>query len=401
MNFDQILNRRAYPSFKWHDQALQEHFGNDQALPFWVADMDFPAPPAVLESLQKRVEHGVFGYEYKTDGYFDALLGWYANRHQWTIDPAHIEACPSVLNAVSILINQHSEAGDGVIIQPPVFFEFRQIIRSNGRRIVKNPLLFENGRVERERSGRYQIDFADLEIKAANPKNKLLILCNPHNPIGRVWTREELTQVGVICQQHNVLIIADEIHGDIIYPPHRYTPLASISKELAQISFTCLSPAKTFNIAGMVDAITVIPNETHRAQFRDFAHRYQINKTNVFALAAIEAAYRQGEPWLDELLTYLQSNVDFLRAYLQKNIPQISLVEPEGTYLVWLNFAGLGLDAKALERFLAQKAQIALNPGYWFGREGAGFARMNIACPQSILQEALVRLARAVADIPK
>ncbi len=393
MNFDQVINRSEYPSFKWHGQALQEHFGNANALPFWVADMDFPAPPAALESLRRRVEHGIFGYEYKTDSYFDALLGWYARRHQWSIDQTHIESCPSVLNAVSILINQHSEKGDGVITQTPVFFEFRQVIRSNGRRIIKNPLLFENGR--------YQIDFADLEAKAAKPKNKLLILCNPHNPIGRVWTREELTRIGDICQRHNVLIIADEIHGDIAYPPHRYTPLASISDELAQITFTCLSPAKTFNIAGMVDAITVIPNETYRAQFHDFAHRYQINKINVFASAAIEAAYSQGAPWLDALLAYLQTNVDFIRGYLQKNIPQVSLVEPEGTYLVWLNFTGLGLDAKALEKFLSQKAGIALNPGYWFGREGAGFARMNIACPQSILHEALSRLARAAKEIAK
>jgi cystathionine beta-lyase len=388
MNFDQITNRTEYPALKWQKSQLQEHFGNADALPFWVADMDFPAPQIVIDSLRQRVEHGIYGYEYKTDGYFDALLSWYARRHQWSIDPAHIEACPSVLNAVSILIDQHSERGDGIIIQPPVFFEFRQVIRANGRRIVKNPLLFVDGL--------YQIDFADLEAKAAKPQNKLLILCNPHNPIGRVWTREELAQVGEICQRHNVLIISDEIHGDITYPPHRYTPLASISDKLAQISFTCLSPAKTFNIAGMVDAMTVIPNEAHRAQFHYFAHRYQINKTNVFASAAIEAAYSHGEPWLEALLAYLQKNVAFIRSYLQVNINRVSLVEPEGTYLIWLNFAGLELDAKLLAKFLAQNAGIAVNPGYWFGREGAGFARMNIACPQPILQEAMSRLAQAI-----
>jgi cystathionine beta-lyase len=205
-----------------------------------------------------------------------------------------------------------------------------------------------------------------------------------------------LAQVGEICQRHNVLIISDEIHGDITYPPHRYTPLASISDKLAQISFTCLSPAKTFNIAGMVDAMTVIPNEAHRAQFHYFAHRYQINKTNVFASAAIEAAYSHGEPWLEALLAYLQKNVAFIRSYLQVNINRVSLVEPEGTYLIWLNFAGLELDAKLLAKFLAQNAGIAVNPGYWFGREGAGFARMNIACPQPILQEAMSRLAQAI-----
>ena len=388
MKFDQVTDRTQYPALKWDKHQLQEHFGNDEMLPFWVADMDFPAPQIVIDRLQQRVAHGIFGYEIKTDGYFDAFIDWYARRHQWFIDRTHIEICPGALTAVSILINQHSEKGDGIILQSPVFFEFRQVINSNGRRIIKNPLRFEDGR--------YQVDFADLATKAANPKTKILILCNPHNPIGRVWTREELTQIGAICQEHNVLIIADEIHGDITYPPHRYTPLASISEELAQISFTCLSPAKTFNIAGMVDAVTIIPNEAHRAQFRDFAHRYQINRTNVFASTAVEAAYRQGEPWLDELLAYLQTNIDFLRAYLQENIPQVRLVEPDGTYLVWLNFAELGLDAKALEQFLAREAKIALSPGYWFGREGAGFVRMNIACPRAILQEALTRLAHAV-----
>jgi cystathionine beta-lyase len=350
--------------------------------------MDFQAPPAVIDSLLKRVEHGIYGYEYKKDSYTESLLGWYKNRHRWAVDPVHIEPCPSVLNAVAILINQHSDSGDGVIIQPPVFFEFRMVIRSNNRRMVKNPLKLVDGK--------YQVDFEDLEEKAANPKNRILILCNPHNPVGRVWTKDELVQIGEICRRHNVLVISDEIHGDIVFQPHRYTPFASISKELAQISATCLSPAKTFNIAGMVDAMVVIANEDIRSRFHDFAHRYQINKTNVFASAAIEAAYGRGGEWLNELLAYLQGNVDFLQSYIDEELYQVKLVEPEGTYLVWLNFKGLGLEVKALANFLAQKAGIAVNPGYWFGREGAGYARMNIACPQSTLQEALLRLTNAI-----
>ena len=200
----------------------------------------------LFESLLARVEHGIFGYEYKKDSYFEALLNWYKNRHKWPIDPAHIEPCPGVLSAIAILIDQHSERGDGVIIQPPVFFEFRMVIRSNHRRMVKNPLKLVDGK--------YQIDFEDLEDKAANPKNKIMILCNPHNPVGRVWTQNELTQVGEICLRHNVLVISDEIHGDIVYKPHQYTPFAPISDELTQTSVTCFSPAKTFNISGMVDA---------------------------------------------------------------------------------------------------------------------------------------------------
>ena len=388
MNFDQIIDRKEYPTLKWNKPLLTEHFGNDGVLPFWVADMDFQAPDVVIDSLLKRVEHGIFGYEYKKDTYFDALFNWYKNRHQWLVDLNHIEFCPGVLNAISILINQHSDKGDGIIVQPPVFFEFRSVIKRNNRKLVKNPLQVVDGK--------YQMNFKELEKKAANPKTKIMIICNPHNPVGRVWTREELAQAGEICRRHNVLIISDEIHGDIVYKPHHYTPFASISDELAQISVTCLSPAKTFNIAGVIDAMAVIANKEYRDQFHDFAHRYQINKTNVFASAAIEAAYSQGGEWLDELLTYLQANIDFLQSFLYENLPQVKLIEPEGTYLVWLDFKELGLDAKELEKFLAQKAQLALNSGYWFGREGAGYARMNIACPQSILEQALSRLTNAV-----
>jgi cystathionine beta-lyase len=240
------------------------------------------------------------------------------------------------------------------------------------------------------------MDFADLEVKAADPKNKILIVCNPHNPIGRVWTKDELAEAGEICRRHNVLIISDEIHGDLVYKPHRFTPMASISDELAQACVACFSPAKTFNLPGMIDAMAVIANEGYRERFHDFAHRYQINRTNVFASAAIEAAYSQGGEWLDEVLAYLQGNVDFVRSYLAENLPRVKLIEPEGTYLVWLSFIELGLNAKELARFLAQKAGVAVNPGYWFGREGAGYARMNIACPRSMLQEALLRLTKAV-----
>jgi cystathionine beta-lyase len=388
MQFDQIIDRNQYPALKWQRSQWEEHFGSDDLLPFWVADMDFKVPPPVIASLQARVDHGVFGYEYKADSYLSAVYQWYEDRHNWHINPAHLEPCPSILNAIAILISQHSEPGDGIILQPPVFFEFRMVIRANDRRIVKNPL--------RMVAGRYEMDFEDLVEKAKDSRNKLLILCNPHNPVGRVWTQEELVRLGEICHEHNVLVISDEIHGDIVYPPHCYTPYASLSQEFAKSAFACLSPAKTFNIPGMVDAMTIIPNLEHRARFHDFAHRFQINKTNVLTSAAVEAAYRTGSPWVDELLSYLQGNIDFMRRYLSREIPQVRLVEPEGTFLVWLDFRGLGLEVKELERFLAQKARIALNPGYWFGREGAGYARMNIACPRAILEDALFRLVQAV-----
>jgi len=391
MNFDEHIDRNEYPTMKWSRTFLSEHFGNEEAIPMSIADMDLKAPDVVIEQLHKRVAHGIYGYESRPESYFNALESWYQSRHRWQIDQQHIEPCPSIMNAMSILINQHSSEGDGVILQSPVFFEFRMVVRSNHRKVVKNPLTLLEGQ--------YQIDFDDLEIKASDPNNKILILCNPHNPVGRVWTKVELELIAEICERHDVFVIADEIHGDFAFPPHQYTPYLSISEAVTQNGAACISPAKTFNIAGMVDAMTVISNERYRQQFYEFAHRYQINKVNVFASVATEAAYRYGAEWLDELIVYIQGNVDLLREHLQRNNTGVSLIEPEGTFLVWLDLRALDLDAKALEKFLAHKAQLALAPGYWFGREGAGFARMTIGCPRETVQRALDNLTAAVKEL--
>lgn len=390
MNFDETIDRNEYPTLKWSESFLDEFFANKEAIPMSVADMDLQAPPQVIETLQKRAAHGIFGYEYKPQSFFDALVSWYRNRHGWELDQEHLEACPSILNAIAILINQHSDVGDGVILQSPVFFEFRMVVRSNKRRIVKNPL--------RLVEGRYEIDFDDLEAKAADPKNKILILCNPHNPVGRAWTKAELERVAAICSRHDIFVIADEIHGDFTFPPHQFVPYLTTSNSAAMNAAACISPAKTFNIAGMVDAMAIIPNEAHRDLFHEFAHRYQINKINVFASIATEAAYRDGAAWLDALLDYLQGNIALIKTVLEENDINVSLIEPEGTFLAWLDFRELGLDAKALEKFLAQEAEIAVSPGYWFGREGAGFARMTIGCPRSTVQRALDNLVSAVND---
>ena len=390
-NFDELIDRRVYPTQKWNPADLRQFFGGEDVLPFWIADMDFPAPTAVLEALRKRVDHGIFGYEYKKDSYFAAITGWYKTRHGWNLQREQIQFGPGVLSSLAILISQHSEEGEGVIAQPPVFFEFKQVIRKNGRKLIKNPLILENGR--------YRMDFADLEAKAADPRNKLLILCNPHNPIGRVWTREELAQVDEICRRHHVRVIADEIHGDIVYPPHQYTPFASLSDAAADNAFILFSPAKTFNLAGMIDGMAAIANEADRRLYDQFVDRYQVNRNNVFTAVAVETAYREGGPWLDELLAYLHQNVAFIGQFLAENAPQVKLIEPEGAYLVWLDFRELGLDVKALQKFLAQEAGLALNAGHWFGREGAGFARMNIAVPRQLLEEAMGRLGQAVSRL--
>ncbi|MCP4139031.1 MAG: pyridoxal phosphate-dependent aminotransferase [Chloroflexi bacterium] len=388
MNFDEMVDRNQYPTMKWSKSFLAEHFGNENAIPMSVADMDIKAPSSVTQHLKDRVAHGIYGYEYKPESYFMALISWYQNRYGWKINQEEIEAAPSLLNALSVLINQHSDEGDGVIIQPPVFFEFRMVIKANHRLVIKNALKFTEGR--------YEIDFDDLEEKASDPNNKILILCNPHNPVGQVWTKEELEKIADICERHDIFVISDEIHGDFAFSPHQYIPYLSISEKAAQNSAACISPAKTFNIAGMVDAMAIIPNEKYRHQFHDFAHRYQINKVNIFASVATEAAYTYGAAWLDALLVYIQGNIDLIRDFLEKNAIGVSLVEPEGTFLVWLDFRELGLDAKELATFLGKEAGIALAPGYWFGREGAGFARMTIACQREKIQDALNKLSAAI-----
>ena len=390
-NFDKYVDRNEYPTLKWSKSFLAEYFGNEDAIPMSVADMDLKSPPAVIEALQKRASHGIYGYEYRPESFYDAMLAWYRDRYGWEIHREHIEPSPSILSAVSILINQHSNEGDGVIIQPPVFFEFRMVIRSNRRKVVKNPLKLVNGH--------YQIDFEDLERKASDPNNKVLILCSPHNPVGRVWTRAELEHVSEICKRHNVFVIADEIHGDLVFPPHHFVPYLSVDD--GENSAACLSPGKTFNISGVVDAITVIPDENRRRLFHDFTHRYQINRVNVFATAAMEAAYREGGEWLNELLKYIRGNADFIREYLIQNDIGVTLIEPEGTFLAWLDFRNLGLDAKGLARFLAQDAKLALAPGHWFGSEGAGFARMTIGCPRKTIHKALENLNLAVSKLRK
>ncbi len=387
-DFDLVLDRSGSPSEKWNKSAMLKHFGRGDLLPFWVADMEFKAPPNVCNSLIDRAENGIFGYEYKQDSLYNAIIQWYCTRHNWKIDKSDVRFSRGIMNAISMLINLHTEEGDGIIVQPPVFFEFRLAIRDNKRNVIRNPLK----RIDE----RYQMDFDDLEEKAADPRTKMLILCNPHNPVGRVWERDELQRVGKICKKHHVLVVSDEIHGDFVFKGHKYIPFASISDEIARNSFTCLSPAKTFNIAAVTDGIVIIRNEDFRKQYDQFSEQLLINKTNAFSVLAMETAYQTGGEWLDQVLNYLQGNLSYLNDYLIDRIPKVRLVEPEGTFLAWLDFRELGMEAKELEVFLAEKARLALNSGYWFGRQGAGYARMTIACPQSMLKEALGRLERAI-----
>lgn len=388
MDFDRPIDRSTVPTLKWDRGYLAEHVGNEDAIPMSVADMDLASPPVVVDALTRRVQHGVFGYGGKPEGYHRAIEDWYRSRHDWPLTRDELLATPSVLSAVAVLIEQHSSEGDGVLVQPPVFFEFKAAIRRTGRRLVKNPL--------RLVGGRYAIDYDDLEAKAADPSSKVLILCNPHNPVGRVWTREELARVAEICGRHGVFVISDEIHGDFAFPPRRYLPFLRVAADADVDAAACLSPAKTFNIAGMVDALVAIPDRDQRAAFQTFVRRSFMTKTNVLTVAAIEAAYGGGAAWLDEAIAYVQGNVDLVRDHLAAHDLGVSMIEPDGTFLAWLDFRDLGMDAKELERFLGREAGVALAQGYWFGREGAGFARMTIGCPRSTVEAALGRLSDAI-----
>lgn len=387
LNFDAEIDRTEVPTLKFDGEMMQSIFGEKDLWPSWVADMDFQASRHVQDALARRVEHGVYGYESSGTELPAAVAAWYENRHRWSFDPGHILFSPRTLSSITALVSLFSDDGDGVIVQPPVFYDFKLILNQNNRRMVKNPLKLENGI--------YRMDFENLEKAAADPNNKLLILCNPHNPIGRVWSWEDLSKLSEICIANDVFIIADEIHGDITYL-RRYTPLASISDAAADNCATCISPIKSFNLAGVANSMIVTADEEKRSQCKNWYSRLEVNKNNVFATAAMLAAYTRGENWLDGVIEYLRENIETLENFLRRKIPSVKLVEPEGTYLLWLDFRELGLDAKQLETFLVQKARIAGNPGHWFGREGAGFARINIACPRRFLLRALTNLETAV-----
>ena len=384
--FDTEIDRRQVPALKVHPIVL----GPDSADLFaaGVADMDFRPPPPVLQALEDRLTHGVFGYETVPDGLMPALTGWLYARHGWQVDASHILRAPNVLNSLSMALCTFTNEGDGIIVQPPVFFDFHDIIAENGRRLVTNPLILANGR--------FDMDFDGLAVLAADPRTRMLLLCNPHNPVGRVWSRHDLARLGEICRAHGVLVVSDEIHGDITFSGHHYTPFASLSDADAANSITCLSPAKSFNIAACCSAFTVVPDPARRAALQAENSRLTVNKNNAFASAAMLAAYRDGGPWLDAALAYIETNLTLVRDRLRA-LPEVSLIEPEGTFLLWLDFRELGLSPDDLTRFLRQQAGWAITRGPAFGAEGTGFGRLNIACPRARLATALDRLATALS----
>ena len=386
-SFDEDVNRRDVPALKFHPKVLGR--GGEELFAAGVADMDFKSPPPVLDALQERLNHGVFGYEAVPDGLLPSLTHWLYTRHSWRVDQDHILRAPNILNALAIAASLFTEEGDGVIVQPPVFFDFFDVIRENNRSLVCNPLILKDGR--------YRMDIRNLEDKASNPRNKMIYLCNPHNPVGRVWTRQELRLLADVCINNNVLIVSDEIHGDITFADHEYTPFASLGADYADNSIICLSPAKCFNIASCCSAFTYITNDARRQAFQAENSRLTVNKNNAFANVAMEAAYRNAGPWLDELMTYLEGNVELVDNRL-KNVPGVELIQPEGTFLLWLDFRQLKPSPDDLMSFLREKAKWAVTRGHAFGQEGAGFVRLNIACIRTKLDAALNQLTGAIGN---
>ena len=387
-DFDQIIDRRQTCSVKW--DFNQQIFGCEGILPLWVADMDFQAPGAVVEALVNRAKHGIYGYSDGMDGYYEALTGWLRDRHSWEIRRDWISFSPGIVFALYGLVRSLTKPGDKILLQSPVYPPFFQAIKNNGREVVNSQLIVENGR--------YTMDFVDLEEKFASGV-KMMILCNPHNPVGRVWEREELDRLGLLCLAHNVLVISDEIHGDLIYEGHHHIPFASLSPELAYQSIVCTAPSKTFNLAGLQTSNLIIPNAEYRQAFQASRDLTGIHNPNVFGITALEAAYRYGGDWLNQLMYYLNESVRFLSTSFAQELPQIKMIQPEGTYLIWLDFRELKMEPKELQKFLVHKAGVGLNPGFQFGPGGEGFARLNIGCSRSVLEEGFERIRVAISRL--
>ena len=381
-NFDEIIPRRGTNSYKW-DSA-----GDADVLPMWVADMDFRTAPPVVEALRKRVEHGIFGYVRVPDAYYAAVTNWFARRHDWQIEKEWIIYTTGVVPALSAVIKALTAPGDKVMVQTPVYNCFFSSIRNNGCGMIANPLIYRNGT--------YQIDFADLEQKAADPSVKVLLLCNPHNPAGRVWTKQELTRIGDICIRNNVCVVADEIHCELVFPGHTYIPFASISQEFLMHSVTCTSPSKAFNLAGLQIANIISADTDIRTKIDKAININEVCDVNPFGVEALMAAYNDGEEWLEELKQYLFANYNYLRVYFEEYLPEFPVATLEGTYLVWADCSVLNQSSDETVKTLLEKEKLWVNEGSLYGEAGEGFIRINIACPRQQLIEGLNRLRRAL-----
>lgn len=390
-NFDEVIDRRNTDCLKY-DFAVQRGRPKD-VLPFWVADMDFPIAQEIEDALVKRCQHGIFGYSEATEPYFDALQKWYNKHFHWQVQRPWLIKTPGVVFALAIAVKAFTEPGEGVLVQQPVYYPFTEVIKDNGREVVNSPLILKNGH--------YEMDFADLEQKLADPKIKLMFLCSPHNPVGRVWTEAELRKVGDLCLKYNVITVSDEIHSDFVWDDNAHTPFATLGEEYQQNCIVCTAPSKTFNLAGLQVSNIFISNQKLRRAFRKQIDAAGYSQLNTLGLVACQAAYAYGEEWLTQVKAYIRSNITFVDDYLKQNFPQIKMLPIEGTYLVWLDCSALGMTADEREQWLWHEAKLWLDGGGIFGKEGEAFERINVACPRATLLQGLEQLKAAVEGLKK
>lgn len=386
-NFDETIAREDTASVKYDLRKLM--FGREDVIPMWVADMDFRTPDFIMEAINQRAQHGILGYSIRPESYYHAIESWLMRHHAWKVEPQWICFAPGIVPALNLAVLAFTKPGDRIIIQPPVYFPFFGAVKQNERVLVYNPLCKDNGR--------YQMDFTHLE-KQCKKGAAMLILCNPHNPGGAAWTLKELERLATTCIKYNTLIVSDEIHADLVNIGFKHTVLASISPEIANNTITLTAPSKTFNIAALSTASVIISNDTLRKQYNDLLETLHLGLGNVFGTVASTAAYSNGDEWLIQLLEYINGNLIYMQQYLEANLPEVKMMKPEATYMVWLNFSAMNLTDAQLNKFLITQAGLGLNQGIQFGKEGKGFMRMNIACPRTTLQKALDNLNEAMID---
>lgn len=382
-NFDEQVEREGTNCIKY--DFRNEVFGKGDVLPLWVADMDFKTPDFIIHALRERLDHEILGYTFRSESYHEAIVNWMQRRHGWVVQKEWISFSPGVVAGLTLAIESFSASGDEVVLQPPVYSPFFDSIRLTNRNLIENPLKLTNGR--------YTFDLDDLKQKVTE-KTKLLLLCNPQNPGGMVWTRDELTALAAFCMEHKILVISDEIHSDLIFGDHKHIPFATLSEEVAKNCIVCMAPSKTFNIAGLTTSFLVIPNKRLYTGYERSLRIPHLHMGNLFGTAALEAAYRYGDDWLAQLMDYLWENYLFLSAYLEAKLPEVAVMKPEATYLIWLDFSALGLSDDQIHEKIVE-AGVGLNRGIQFGKQGSGYMRINIGCPRATLQEALEKIVNA------
>ncbi|MBK5194812.1 MAG: PatB family C-S lyase [Proteiniphilum sp.] len=385
-NFDEVIDRRNSDCVKL--ERLKPYFGRDDLIPLWVADMDFKSPPAITEALKQRVEHGIFGYTIAPEAWSDSIIGWLDRRYLWQVKKEQIHFVPGVVKGFAFAIDVFTDEGDKIIIQPPVYHPFRLVTQSLDREVINNPLILEDGQ--------YKMDFEGLRSILSENSCKMLILCNPHNPGGRVWSAEELRELAEICYDNNIMVVSDEIHSDLALPGYSHTPFATVSEKAEEISLTLMAPSKTFNIAGIVSSFAVIPNKKIRDKYLGYLEPRELTQGTLFAYTATTAAYEDCEEWLSDMIDYVQSNVDYVNNYLKNHIPQIKAILPEASFLMWLDCRDLNLSQAELVKFFVEQANLALNDGSMFGPGGEGFMRLNVGISRTLLEKALNNLKKAI-----